>query len=146
MIRTLILRIPRIQFGGDFYGVRERASEIAGTYTKYVRTILRAMTMHSGKSDPKKKLGGVFSGGVPPDSIPNSEVKPACGDDSAEVARCQNSTMPPFYIKKPRSGFFTTRSGFLLFKRSICKVRKPESIRIFPRSRVREGRSVGSSF
>ena len=48
-----------------------------------------------------KKLGGVFSGGVPPDSIPNSEVKPACGENSAEVALCQNSTMPPFNLKSP---------------------------------------------
>src|SRR5262245_40166865 len=49
------------------------------------------------------QLGGVFSGGVPPDSIPNSEVKPACGENSAEVARCKNSTMPPFNLKAPTS-------------------------------------------
>ena len=54
--------------------------------------------------DSRAKLGRVFSGGVPPDSIPNSEVKPACGKNSAEVALCQNSTMPPFlsYIPDPR--------------------------------------------
>ena len=57
------------------------------------------------------KLGGVFSGGVPPDSIPNSEVKPASGDNSAEVARCQDSSMPPFYFK-PR---MTMSSGLFLF-------------------------------
>ena len=34
------------------------------------------------------RFGGVSSGGVPPDPISNSEVKPACGDPSAEVARC----------------------------------------------------------
>jgi hypothetical protein len=71
------------------------------------------MTKQSGKSDPKKKLGGVFSGGVPPDSIPNSEVKPACGDDSAEVARCQNSTMPPFTLQYPDPVASLPGRGFL---------------------------------
>lgn len=55
------------------------------------------------KNLPKtlSKLGGVFSDGVPPDSIPNSEVKPVCGENSAEVARCQNSSMPPFIYSNP---------------------------------------------
>ena len=42
-----------------------------------------------------------MSGEVPPDSIPNSEVKLASDENSAEVARCQNSTMPPFISKSP---------------------------------------------
>lgn len=57
----------------------------------------RSQTKYKAKN-ASDSLGGVIGGGVPPDSIPNSEVKPACGENSAEVARCQNSTMPPFYL------------------------------------------------
>jgi hypothetical protein len=34
-----------------------------------------------------RMFGGVYSGGAPPDPIPNSEVKPASGKNSTEVAR-----------------------------------------------------------
>ena len=44
------------------------------------------------------QFGGVFSGGVPPDPFSNSEVKPACGKPSTEVARRKRSTMPPFFF------------------------------------------------
>jgi hypothetical protein len=47
------------------------------------------------------KFGGVNSGGVPPDPIPNSEVKPAHGETSTEVARRKASSMPPFKSKGP---------------------------------------------
>ena len=43
-----------------------------------------------------RQFAGVYSGGVTPDPIPNSEVKPASGECSAEEAQCKNSTMPPF--------------------------------------------------
>ena len=33
------------------------------------------------------QFGGVYSGGVTPDPIPNSEVKPAHGESSTEEAR-----------------------------------------------------------
>lgn len=61
-----------------------------------------AVRRSTAREDPLRyKLGRVFSGGVPPDSIPNSEVKPACGEISAEVARCKDSTMRPFYLWQP---------------------------------------------
>ena len=36
----------------------------------------------------KAKAWGVFGGGVTPDPIPNSEVKPACGENSARAVLC----------------------------------------------------------
>ncbi len=47
------------------------------------------------------KFAGVYSGGDTPDPIPNSEVKPACGDGSAAVTLWESSTMPAFF-SKPR--------------------------------------------
>jgi hypothetical protein len=44
------------------------------------------------------KFAGVYSGGVTPDPIPNSEVKPASGDGSAAVTLWESSTMPAFYF------------------------------------------------
>ena len=56
-IGNLYLRISKKIIGGDFYGVRGSAIKIAGAYTKYVRTIFRAMTKQSGKSAPRKVWG-----------------------------------------------------------------------------------------
>ena len=42
------------------------------------------------------RFGGVYSGGVTPDPISNSEVKPACGKPSTGEIRRKRSTMPPF--------------------------------------------------
>ena len=57
-------------------------------------------------------FGGVDSGGVPPDPISNSEVKPACGKSSTGVARRKRSTMPPFNFKTPIA---LRRWGFCFF-------------------------------
>ena len=48
--------------------------------------------------DPKKfiTVWGVDSDEVPPDPIPNSEVKLVSGDHSAEETLCESSTMPLF--------------------------------------------------
>ncbi len=43
-------------------------------------------------------FAGVYSGGVTPDPIPNSEVKPASGDGSAVVRLWESSTMPAFFL------------------------------------------------
>ena len=42
---------------------------------------------HSRLSNLPNPFGGVYSGEATPDPIPNSEVKPACGDSSTEEAR-----------------------------------------------------------
>jgi hypothetical protein len=43
-------------------------------------------------------IAGVFSGGVTPDPIPNSEVKPACGDGIALVTVWESSTTPASFL------------------------------------------------
>jgi len=56
-IGNLHLRISNKFIGGDFYGVRGSAKKIAGMYTKYMRTIFKAMTKQSEKSAPRKVWG-----------------------------------------------------------------------------------------
>ena len=41
---------------------------------------------------------GVYGDGVTPDPIPNSEVKPVCGNTSAREILCKGSSMPHFLL------------------------------------------------
>ena len=50
----------------------------------------------------KLHLWGVYSDGVTPDPISNSEVKPVCGNTSARVILCEGSTMPHYFIFAPQ--------------------------------------------
>ena len=43
-------------------------------------------------------FAGVFGGGVTPDPIPNSEVKPSSGDGTALESVWESSTMPAFFL------------------------------------------------
>ena len=62
-----------------------------------------------------KHFAGVYSGGETPDPIPNSEVKPACGDGSARESVWESSTMPAFYFLSlmETSGFFFAQMSLI---------------------------------
>jgi hypothetical protein len=51
------------------------------------------------KNEKLFRLVGVDSGGGTPDPIPNSEVKPASGDGTAQFAVWKSSTTPTFFSK-----------------------------------------------
>ena len=54
-------------------------------------------------------FAGVFSRGATPDPIPNSEVKPSCGDGIARVTVWESSTAPASFcapVRKLAGVFF----------------------------------------
>jgi hypothetical protein len=54
------------------------------------------------------RFAGVYSSGATPVPIPNTEVKPACGDGIAGLTLWESSTMPAFYFDPVEKsiGFF----------------------------------------
>ena len=61
-----------------------------------------------------QQVWGVYSGGVTPDPISNSEVKPAHGKTSTEEARRKASSMPHFIRNEALIQPLLDR-GFVLF-------------------------------
>jgi hypothetical protein len=63
------------------------------------------------------KALGVYSGLVPPDPIPNSAVKQACGENIAGEALCEDSTTPIYKASGEQStGAFPFFSAYNILK------------------------------
>lgn len=76
----------------------------------------------------KSVFAGVFSGGVTPDPIPNSAVKPACGDGIAPATVWESSTTPALFCKgifERRSFFFAQTEILRTSKRARIKANLP---------------------
>jgi hypothetical protein len=65
--------------------------------------LLLEITLLIQLTNTNSGFAGVNSSGATPVPIPNTEVKPACGDGIAGLTLWESSTMPAFY--------FLTRSG-----------------------------------
>lgn len=47
-----------------------------------------------------RQFAGVYSRGDTPDPIPNSEVKPSCGDGIARASVWESSAMPALFLSR----------------------------------------------
>ena len=68
------------------------------------------------------RFSGGYCGGVTPDPIPNSEVKPSCADGTAGETLWESRSLPDLWAGSPLRDF-----RLYFFKRRI-----PPGLRLFP--------------
>ena len=63
------------------------------------------------KKKTLKDIPGGFSGGVTPDPIPNSEVKPTRADGTSTAGFWESRSLPGFYLKGRQNPVFPDSDG-----------------------------------